>query len=97
MNPFLQQVLGTIVRTVVVWLAGKVGAEVSDDQVTQITAQVVPVLLVLGWSLWQKYRNRQKLLTALGSSHRLTEHEVEAMVSAGEAPTITTPKTAVPI
>ena len=96
MNPFAQQIIGAIIRTAVVWLAAKFGAEVSDDQVTSFVAQATPIVLVLAWSLWQKYHGRQKLLTALSRSRGMTENEIEREVSAGYAPTVTTPKTSIP-
>ena len=96
MNPFLQQILGVLVRTAIVWLAATFGAELSHDQVTQVAAQATPIVAVLVWSIWQKYRGRQKLLTALAMPSAMTEHEVEAAVSAGDAPRVGTPKSEVP-
>ncbi len=88
MNPFFQQVIGVIVRTAIVWLAGKFGAQLSESEATRIAAQVAPVLAVMAWAIYQKYRGRLKLLTAAASPKVLTEHEVEAMV---DNPMVNTP------
>lgn len=96
--PFVQQIIGVVVRTLIVWIATKFGAKLSDDQLVQITAQVLPVVLVLTWSVWQKYHGRLKLLTALGSNKVMTEHEVETRVNdpATPSPAINTAKSEVP-
>jgi hypothetical protein len=96
-NPFLQQIIGTIVRAAILWLAAKFGATLSEDELVKLTAQAVPIVAVVGWSLWQKYRGRQKLLTALATTGVRTEHEIEAAVSDGNAPAVTTAKDAVPV
>ena len=94
MNPFVQQILGVIIRTSIVWLAGKFGAEISESEATKLAAQIVPIVVVVGWSIYQKYRGRLKLLTAAAAPFALTEHEVEAMVDdrLTSNPSVTTPK-----
>lgn len=96
--PFVQQVLGALVRVAIVWVAAKFGAEISHDEAVKLAAQIAPVVAVLAWSLYVKYVGRQKLLTAAASPHVLTEHEVEAMVRDPQTstPSVNTPKTDVP-
>lgn len=98
MNPFLQQILGVIIRTAIVWIATKFGAQISDDEAVKLAAQIAPVAAVVVWSLYQKYVGRQKLLTALGSNKVMTEHEVEARVAdpATPSPSVLTNKSEVP-
>jgi len=96
-NPFLEKLLGAVVRTAIVWLSAKFGASLSDDEVVKLTAEIVPVVLVLGWSFYQKFRERQKLLTAQSMGKGVTEHEVEAEIRAGNAPAVATPKDMVPV
>ena len=97
-NPFLQQILGALVRTAIVWAATKFGAEISNDDAVKLAAQITPVIAVVAWSVGQKYHGRQKLLTALASPVVMTEHEVEAKVSDAQSPTpsVLTPKSEVP-
>lgn len=90
--PFIQQIIGSVVRVVIVWLAAQFGAELSEDEIVKWTAQVLPIVLVVGWSIWQKYRGRQKLLMAAASPQVLSEKQVEGMVAAGLAPPVNTPK-----
>lgn len=96
--PFIQQIVGALVRFAVIWLAAKFGAEISEDRAVEITAQVVPVVLMVGWSLYAKFHGQQKLLTALASTKAMTEHEVEAKVSDPDVPTpsVLTHKSEVP-
>lgn len=94
--PFLKQIVSALVRIAIVWLATKFGASVSDDQVTQLTAQIAPVLLVVAWSLYDKYHGRLKLLTAAAAPYAVTEAQVERAVAAGDAPSVLTPKRSIP-
>lgn len=93
--PFVQQIVGVLVRMAILWIAAKFGAEVSDDQMAKILAQVVPVLLVAAWSIYQKYKGRQKQMVAQSWPSKLTEHEVESLVQSG-APSVNTRKNEVP-
>lgn len=99
--PFVQQVLGVLVRMAVVFLSGWVaahgGSALSDDQIGKVVSAAVPVLAVLAWSVWQKYQSRRKLLTALASNGTLSENHVELMVGSGQAPSVLTPKHEAPV
>src|SRR5436190_2165000 len=100
--PFVQQILGAIIRVVVVWLAGYLAAHahvtLSEDQIGSIVTYLVPVVAVLAWSVYQKYRGRLKFLTAAAAPYAMTEHEIEALVSdpAIPAPPVNTPKSVIP-
>jgi hypothetical protein len=100
--PFIQQILGVLVRAAVVWAAGYLAAHanitLTDDQIGSVVAYVVPVLAVLAWSLYSKYHGRLKFLIAAGSPHVMTEHEVEAIVRdpAKPCPPVNTPKDELP-
>ncbi len=100
--PFIQQILGVLIRGAVVWLAGYLAAHagitLSEDQIGSIVTYLVPVAAVIAWSLYSKYIGRQKLLTALSTHGIMTEHEVEAIVSdpAKPNPSVLTPKDEVP-
>jgi hypothetical protein len=100
--PFIQQIIGVLVRAVVVWLAGYLAANaditLSENQIGQVVTYLVPVVAVLAWSLYQKYRGRLKYLTAAASRHVMTEHEVEAIINdpAAPNPSVLTPKDQLP-
>lgn len=99
--PFIQQILGTLVRHLVTWLGGMLAARgivISDDQTIQITAALTTLLAPLLWSVWQKFRGRQKLLLAAASPQVLSEQEVEARVASPHhhTPSVLTPKHEVP-
>lgn len=100
--PFVQQVVGVLVRAVIVWVAGYLAAHsavtLNDDQIGSIVTYLVPVVAVLVWSLYSKYVGRQKLLTALASSKPMSEHEVESRLKdpAVPTPSVLTPKTETP-
>lgn len=99
--PFIQQVVGALVRALVMWVAGYLAARgitVSDDQTMQVVAWLTPLVAALAWSLWQKYTGRKKLVVALGTGKAMTEHEVEARIAdpATPTPSVLTPKTEIP-
>ncbi len=86
--PFISQLIGVAVRTVLVWLAGYLnahGVNVGDSQVTQVVTWATPLVAAVAWSAYQKFHGRQKLLTAAGAAN-LTEHEVEAIVADPQKP-----------
>ena len=100
--PFVRQIIGVLVRAAVVWLAGYLAAHanisLSDDQIGTIAEYLAPVVAVLVWSVWTKYYDRQKLLTAAAASKPMTEQEVEERVADPIAltPSVMTPKTELP-
>lgn len=100
--PFVQQILGVVVRAVVVWLAGYLAAHanvtLSEDQIGSIVTYLVPVVGVLLWAIYGMFKGRVKMLTAAASPRVLTEHELEALVSdpAVPNPSVNTPKHEVP-
>jgi len=90
--PFIQQIIGAIVRAAVLWgagyLAAHAGITLTDSQTTKIIEYLVPVLAVLAWSIYQKYFNRQKLVTAQAMPAGVTEAHIEAKIAAGGAPSV---------
>jgi hypothetical protein len=93
---FVQQIIGTVVRAAVVfavgWLAAHGGPSFTNDQVTKFITEATPVAAVLVWSIWQKYKGRQKLMTAQASSGPVSENHVEMLVGSGQAPSVMTEK-----
>ena len=97
--PFVQQVLGVLTRALIIWAAGYLAAHgltISDDQTTQIVAWATPLLAALAWSIYQKYRGRLKLLTAQVTPAGKSEAQIDAIVDAGNAPSVMTGKHEVP-
>lgn len=96
--PFIQQIIGVLVRALVValagYLAGHAGITLSESQIGSIVAYLVPIAAVLAWSLWQKYFGRQKLLQAVAQANT-TEAAIEANVKSAvvSTPSVLTPKT----
>ncbi len=97
MNPFIEKVIGGIVRAVVVWIAAKFGASLSDNEILQLTAEIVPLLLVLYWSFRQKLHAERVTLTAQAMRSGASREQVEAEVDRGNAPPVLTPKDVAPI
>ena len=65
MNPFAIELLTAAVRAAILYLAGAVGQQVSDDVVTKWSVSISLAVVGLALSAWQKYRSRKKLVTAL--------------------------------
>lgn len=94
--PFVQSIIGVVIRAAVValatWVAAHGGPSFTDDQVTKIVSEVVPVAAVIAWSIYQKFRARQKLMVAQAAPHPLSENHVEMLIASGQAPSVMTPK-----
>jgi hypothetical protein len=97
MSPMLVDALGSILRFLLAGVFGYLvekGVWTGEQSATFLSAAVVGIL-ALGWSLWNKYKSRIKLVTALASQPS-TEAQIEKMVSSGDAPSVHTAKTAIP-
>jgi hypothetical protein len=100
--PFIQQIVGVLVRALVValagYLAGHAGITLNDDQIGQIVTYLVPIVAVIAWSIYSKYGGRLKLLTAAKEAG-MSEHEVEAQVRDRNVinPSVLTAKTDLPL
>ena len=91
MNPLLREALGAIVRWVLAIGAGyvvKAGIWSEGDALAYTSAAAL-ALVALGWSVWQKYKSRQTLVTALASSTPMTETLAKRRVALGLAPSVT--------
>lgn len=95
MNPILASALGAILRWLLAFGAGVLvehGIWTQEDAATYVAGAAV-ALLALGWSLWNKYRGRVKLLTALAMPKGTTEATVvKHIASGGPTPSVSTPR-----
>ena len=98
MSPFLQQILGSVLRSLLKaafgWLTMR--GFIEADQGEALVAGLVGLILSIAWSGWVKFRDRQKLVTALAVPRAATEATIERMVKAGEAPSVLTSRTELP-
>jgi hypothetical protein len=95
----LDEAMGSIVRWALTFLAGwfvQRGIWSQADATQYVTAGSV-ALVTLGWSLWQKYAARVKLVMALSAHLPMSEETLEKRIEAGGVPSTTTPKDVVPI
>ncbi len=95
MNPFIQALVGSVVRTALVYLMGRFSLQFSDTQMAEVTANVLAIGM-FGWSQFNVYRNQQKQLVAAASPVKMTMEQVDEKIAAGEAPSVMTPKTEIP-
>lgn len=100
MNPILSAALGSILRWALAIVAGylvKHGVWDSAEAASYVAAASLGILS-LGLSIWNKYRGRIKLLTALAMTPGTTEDEVKSHIAAGgPTPSVTTRTDAVPM
>ncbi len=99
MNPLAQEALGSFVRWVLMILAGYVieaGIWTGEAAERYVAAGTLAVL-ALGWSLWQKYQAKRKLLTALTMPTMASEREVEQQIASIGAPSVMTAKNDIPL
>ena len=98
MNPLLQEFLGALFRQLLqgVFASLVTYGVLTEDQSAKMLIGAVGMLLTLVWVLWVKWISRLKFVTALISPVGTTERAVERMVSAGDTPSVATPKTIPP-
>jgi hypothetical protein len=99
MNPILQSAIASILRWLLALGAGflvKHGIWSSPDADSYIASGSLAII-ALGWSLYEKYKSRSKLLVALTMPVGATEGDVIARVKSGHpTPPISTPANTVP-
>lgn len=99
MNPLASAAIGSILRWALAIGAGYlVNANIwTGEEAGIYVTSATMALLSLGLSLWQKYRGRIKLLTALELAGA-TEHEVIALAALPTpSPPVSTPANQVPV
>ena len=97
MNPLAQEALGSIVRATLLLLSGwfvQHGIWTDTDAEKYVGAAALAILAV-GWSVWQKYKSRLKLVTALASSRPMSENAA-ASIAQYSAPSTMTASDTVP-
>ena len=96
MNPLLVEALGSIVRAGLNIVAGYLvtaGIWTSGDAEKYVAAAALAVISI-GWSVWQKYGMRGKLVTALALPSGVTENEAHRVWKdeGVKTPPVTLPK-----
>lgn len=100
MNPLLQEALASVIRHVLGMAAMflvSTGIWQQADAEKYVAAAALAVI-TLGWSFWQKYKSRIKLLSALSEPAPMSEGQLENKLAAGvtAAPSTATSKADVP-
>lgn len=94
MNPMIEKYLGSVLRSALAAGLGALGI-LSEAEIEKQAAALAGLILVTGWSLWEKYHSRKKLVTAMASGPT-SEVAVKAAIAAGIAPPVATAKHDVP-
>ena len=98
MNPLYQEALASIIRWVLAIGAGFLverGIWAEADAAGYVSAAALAVV-ALGWSFYQKYTMRTKLVTALALP-ATTEAKLETKIAAGESAPTSTAKSSQPV
>ena len=98
MNPIVTEILGSFIRFA---LAGAAGILVANGvwteaQATTFVPAIITGVLTLGWSVWQKYKSRLKLVTALATPGVNTEADIKEKIVEGGTPSTATPTDQIP-
>jgi len=98
LNPFLQKLLGSVVRSTLVAIGGFLSAQAvaNPEQISAFVEASIPIVLGVALSVWDKYRTQQKIATTAALA-KVTEHEVEAKIAEGIVAPVTVPKNEVPL
>ncbi len=100
MNPLLKEALESVARSLLKVIAGYLVARNvwSNEQAASYIAPAAVALVGLGWSLWQTYKSRRKLVTALAMPEGSTENDVKTIIKDPriDTPPVSTPKDQAP-
>ncbi len=94
-SPMAGKLLAVAARTLGTVLA-TYGVTMSDSALVEVLSGLLGVAVYF-WSNHDKVRSQQKFNTAAASAQPITEKQAEQIVAAGDAPSVLTPKTNVPI
>jgi hypothetical protein len=97
-NPLFEKIVGALLR----WLLTFLGAQAvglgiwNMEDNTAYVAGVAAALVALAWSLWEKYRTRIQVVTALAMPAGTPQKVMETQVSSGDTPPATLDKARAP-
>lgn len=99
MGAVLMDILAGLLRYV---LAGVISWLITNGiateaQTTQVIAGLASAIALVGWMVWNKYRARVKLLTALTTPKGTTVDELKGLIARGVTAPVSTPNDAVPV
>lgn len=102
MNPMLIEAIGTIIRWLFAFLSGYLVShgvwtkDKAEEYATALASAAAVGIASLLWGLWQKYKGRIKLNTALASTAPQSESQLNAKIDAGLSAPASTPKNETP-
>jgi hypothetical protein len=97
-NPMVKEIAASFVKWALAGLFGyllKQGV-LSNDQVTYLTGAAVTGLLALAWMIRERYKSRNKLMTALAQTAPTSEAHLEQLAKSPAAPPVNLPKDRIP-
>lgn len=99
LNPLVQQLIGTLVRIVLVAISGEQLTHAIDEgKVDEIAKALAPGIIATGWAVYNAFKGRKKLVTAMGLTTPVSEHQLAHIIATSEStPSVTLPKTEVPL
>jgi hypothetical protein len=98
MNPLFVAAVYQIIFAGLMFVAGflvRWGVWSQEDAVKYMGGLALG-LIGLGGMLWNKYKDRIKIVTALSSEKPMTENQLESQIAGGETAPANTPKHEVP-
>lgn len=98
MSPVLQEMLGGIIRWAITFVSAYFISKGiwSDEDVRRWTPWIVTAIVSLLWNLWQKYKSRVLINTALANPPQSPE-ALKSQVDAGMKAPAVTPVDRVPV
>lgn len=98
MNPMLTKIVGSLVRTAMAGIIpAMLAAGFTQSDTERIAGLIATLLVVGGWSVWEKIGARKKQLTAQAMKHPASEASVKTAIADGLAPSVMTPADVVPM
>jgi len=96
MNPFIENALRRLVPVLLAALVPVLARWIGVDDATRLVADLGSLIVAIVVSTLQTRQSRQEKLTGLAMPAGSTENDVKAIVKAGQAPSVSTPKDEVP-
>lgn len=98
MSPFISQIIGVLVRTTLAGAGGYLIAHgwATQDQFNEFIAGLIPVIVAIAWSVWQKYRHLIRVNTALAMPSGTSNADLDKQIASGDAAPAVVPKTEAP-
>lgn len=97
LNPLVQQLIGVLIRVILVGISGEATVHAYENgEIDEMAKALAPGLIAVGWSMFNAYKGRKKLVTAMSLSTPVSENQLNHIIAQStNTPPVTLAKTEV--